>query len=189
MDPFSKIIQQITPETKYIGFTVMPGPQLKQAIPFAKQLKEQFPNIKMIWGGYFASNQYKPVLESGYVDFVINGPGDYAFPALLKALDNHLAIDEIENLIYIQEGKIIKTRKAELVSYDDLNPLPYDKLDEIYNIKSYLGKTYLGQKTLAYHSSFGCPFTCSFCAVVPIYNAKWKGKSAEGIYKDVKYIK
>jgi radical SAM superfamily enzyme YgiQ (UPF0313 family) len=42
---------------------------------------------------------------------------------------------------------------------------------------------------LAYHSSFGCPFTCSFCAVVPIYNAKWKGKSAEGIYKDVKYIK
>ena len=51
MDPFSKINQQITPETKYIGFTVMPGPQLKQAIPFAKQLKEQFPNIKMIWGG------------------------------------------------------------------------------------------------------------------------------------------
>jgi radical SAM superfamily enzyme YgiQ (UPF0313 family) len=189
MDPFSKIIQQITPETKYIGFTVMPGPQLKQAIPFAKQLKEQFPNIKMIWGGYFASNQYKSVLESGYVDFVINGPGDYAFPSLLKALDNNLAIDEIENLIYIQEGKIIKTKKAELVSYDDLNPLPYDKLDEIYNIKSYLGKTYLGQKTLAYHSSFGCPFTCSFCAVVPIYNAKWKGKSAEGIYKDVKYIK
>jgi radical SAM superfamily enzyme YgiQ (UPF0313 family) len=129
------------------------------------------------------------VLESGYVDFVINGPGDYAFPALLKALDNNLPIDEIENLIFVREGKIIKTPKAELVNYDVLNPLPYDKLDKIYNIKSYLGKTYLGQKTLAYHSSFGCPFTCSFCAVVPIYNAKWKGKSAEGIYKDVKYIK
>lgn len=189
IDPLSKIIHQITPQTKYIGFTVMPGPQLKQAIPFAQKLKEQFPGIKMIWGGYFASNQYKSVLESGYVDFVINGPGDYAFPALLKALDNNLPIDEIENLIFVREGKIIKTPKAELVNYDVLNPLPYDKLDKIYNIKSYLGKTYLGQKTLAYHSSFGCPFTCSFCAVVPIYNAKWKGKSAEGIYKDVKYIK
>lgn len=189
IDPFSKIIHQITPQTKYIGFTVMPGPQLKQAIPYAQKLKEQFPGIKMIWGGYFASNQYKSVLESGYVDFVINGPGDYAFPALLKALDNNLPIDEIENLIFVREGKIIKTPKAELVNYDVLNPLPYDKLDKIYNIKSYLGKTYLGQKTLAYHSSFGCPFTCSFCAVVPIYNAKWKGKSAEGIYKDVKYIK
>ena len=42
----------------------------------------------------------------------------------------------------------------------------------------YLGKTYLGQKTLAYHSSIGCPFTCSFCAVVPTYEARWKAKSA-----------
>jgi anaerobic magnesium-protoporphyrin IX monomethyl ester cyclase len=35
----------------------------------------------------------------------------------------------------------------------------------------------------------GCPFKCSFCAVVPIYNARWRGKSAEGIYKDIKYLK
>jgi radical SAM superfamily enzyme YgiQ (UPF0313 family) len=34
----------------------------------------------------------------------------------------------------------------------------------------------------------GCPFTCSFCAVVPIYNARWKGKSASLIYKDIKYL-
>ena len=49
-------------------------------------------------------------------------------------------------------------------------------------------KTFLGKKTAAYHSSFGCPFTCSFCAVVPIYNARWKGKSAANIYQDVKYL-
>lgn len=188
-DPLIKIINQITPHTKYIGFTVMPGPQLKQAIPFAKKIKEQFPEIKMIWGGYFASNQFKTVLESGYVDYVINGPGDYAFPSLLNALDNNLPIDGIENLIFVRNKEIIKTQKAELVNYDDLKPLPYDKLNAIYDIPSYLGKTYLGKKTLAYHSSFGCPFTCSFCAVVPIYNAKWKGKAAQGIYKDVKYIK
>lgn len=188
-DPLNKIISQITPHTKYIGFTVMPGPQLRQAIPFAKSIKQQYPHIKMIWGGYFASNQHKAVLQSGFVDYVINGPGDYAFPALLGALDNNQSIDEIENLIFIKNGEIIKTKKAELVNYDDLNPLPYHKLNEIYDINTYLGKTYLGNKTLAYHSSFGCPFTCSFCAVVPIYNAKWKGKSAQGVYEDVKYIK
>jgi radical SAM superfamily enzyme YgiQ (UPF0313 family) len=58
-----------------------------------------------------------------------------------------------------------------------------------YPLNKYLGKTYLGNKTIAYHSSFGCPFTCSFCAVVPIYNARWKGKSALGIYKDIKSLK
>lgn len=39
LDPFKKLIENITIDTKYIGFTVMPGPQLKQAIPFAKLLK------------------------------------------------------------------------------------------------------------------------------------------------------
>lgn len=187
--PYDKLLASITPQTKFVGFTVMPGPQLKEAIPFAKKLKSLYPHIKMIWGGYFASNQYKAVLQSGFVDYVINGPGDYAFPALLQALELNQPIHDIENLIYILNGEIFKTKKAELVNYDNLKPLPYDKLNQQYDIEKYLGKTYLGEKTLAYHSSFGCPFTCSFCAVVPIYNAKWKAKSALGVYHDIKYIK
>jgi anaerobic magnesium-protoporphyrin IX monomethyl ester cyclase len=63
-----------TGEFKYFGSTVMPGPQLQTAIPFTKKIKEQFPKIITIWGGYFASNQYKVCLNSGYVDYVINGP-------------------------------------------------------------------------------------------------------------------
>ena len=47
----------------YFCSTVMPGPQLKQAIPFTKNIKEDFPNIKIIWGGYFASNQYKVCMD------------------------------------------------------------------------------------------------------------------------------
>ena len=79
--------------------------------------------------------------------------------------------------------------KEDLIDQDNLPPLPYDKLHEMYPMDQYLGKTYLGNKTFAYHSSIGCPFTCSFCAVVPIYEARWKAKSAELVYKDVKYIK
>ena len=76
-----------------------------------------------------------------------------------------------------------------MIEQDKLPPLPYNKLDKIYPIEKYLGKTYLGNKTLAYHSSIGCPFTCSFCAVVPTYEARWKAKSAEQVYRDIKYIK
>lgn len=189
-NPLEKILHTITAnKVDVVGFTVMPGPQLKQAIPFAKTIKQQFPHIKMIWGGYFAANQHKIVLQSGYIDYVINGPGDYAFPALLNAIVSNLPVNDIKNLIFKEGNNIVKTPKAELVNYDDINPLPYEKFHDFYSIEKYLGKTYLGNKTLAYHSSFGCPFTCSFCAVVPIYEAKWKGKSAKGVYQDVKFIK
>ena len=72
-----------------LAATSMPGPQLKQAIPISKKITELFPDITIIWGGYFPSNQSKVVLNSGYVDFVMNGPGERSFPALLDALENN----------------------------------------------------------------------------------------------------
>ncbi len=173
----------------FVGITAMPGPQLKQAIPISKKIREQFPTITMIWGGYFASNQPRAVLLSGYVDFIINGPGERAFPALLDAITNNKPHELIPNLIYRVGDNIIKTKKDELYDPDELPSLPYERLNSFYPLKRYLGKTYLGSKTIAYHSSMGCPFKCSFCAVVPIYNARWRGKSAELIYKDIKFLK
>lgn len=189
-DPEKKILDYfLTHHISVFGCTVMPGPQLKQAIPISKKLKKLYPELKTVWGGYFPSNQPNSVLSSGYVDYIVNGPGDATFPALLAAIKNNLPLDEIKNLIYYKNGEVIKTPKADLPDLDNLPDLPYLKLNSFYPIKHYLGKTYLGQKTIAYHSSFGCPFTCSFCAVVPIYNARWKGKSAQGIYKDIKFLK
>jgi radical SAM superfamily enzyme YgiQ (UPF0313 family) len=190
-DPAQKIERYLsTGEVKYLGFTVMPGPQLKQAITISKFIKQKFPNTIMIWGGYFPSNQPNSVLFSGYVDFIINGPGDHAFPQLIDALETGKPFEFIKNLIYqAPDGRITKTIKEDLIDQDSLPALPYDKLSGFYPITKYLGKTYLGKKTLAYHSSIGCPFTCSFCAVVPIYEARWKAKSAQMVYNDVKYIK
>lgn len=190
-DPYAVIHRYLaTGEYKYIGITVMPGPQTKQAIPFSKKIREEFPDVKIIWGGYFPTNHYKTVLQSGYVDFVINGPGDHAFPKLIDALENNKPYDLIRNLVFRNGDSIIKTVKQDLIEQDTLPALPYDKLNEFYAIdKHYLGKTYLGTRTVAYHSSIGCPFTCSFCAVVPTYEARWKAKSAQHVYNDVKYIK
>lgn len=190
IDPWHKIEGLLKEgDYKYVGMTVMPGPQLKQAIPLSKKIKEEFPNVIVVWGGYFATNQHPVVLESGFVDFVVSGPGDKAFPSLLDALENKEPYNLIRNLIYREDGKIIKTTKEELLDQDSLPKLPYDYFNQFYPITDYLAKTFMGNRTIGYHSSFGCPFTCSFCAVVPIYNARWKGKSAQNIYEDVKWLK
>lgn len=189
-DPWEKIHRYLSAGgIRYVGMTSMPGPQLKQSIPIAKKIRELYPEIKIIWGGYFPSNQYKTVLHSGYVDFVVNGPGEKTFPALLQALEYNTPYELIHNLIYRSGDQLIKTPKDELYDPDELPQLPYEKLNRFYPLRRYLGKTYLGTKTIAYHSSYGCPFKCSFCAVVPIYNARWRGRSAQLIYNDIKYLK
>ncbi|MCW8805993.1 MAG: hypothetical protein OQK56_05985 [Ignavibacteriaceae bacterium] len=159
-DPWKKISGYLSSvEFKYFGCTVMPGMQPKQAIPFTKKIREQFPHVINVWGGYFPANQYKVVLNSGYVDYVINGPGDVAFPQLLDALDKNSDTSLIKNLIYKRNDDFIKTPKADLFDQDKLPTLPFEKLNSFYPIKNYLGKTFLGTKTAAYHSSVGCPFT------------------------------
>ena len=189
-DPWQALVHYLeTGDYKYFALSVMPGPQLKQAIPFSKKAKQLFPGITIIWGGYFASNQPEVVLQSGYVDYIVYGPGDKTFPELLHHIENGLPVQSINNLIYVNGGKIVKTTKDELYDQDELPALPYEKLNSFYPLKNYLGKTYLGRKTIAYHSSIGCPFKCAFCGIVPIYNARWKGKSALNVYKDIKYLK
>jgi anaerobic magnesium-protoporphyrin IX monomethyl ester cyclase len=188
-DPGQKIFDYLgTGEFGFFCLSVMPGPQLKQAIPLSRQVKAQYPAIKIIWGGYFASNQSSVVLDSGYVDYIVYGPGDKTFPQLLNQLQQQLPID-CNNLIYKKDGKIVRTPKDELYDQDELRELPYQKLNSFYPIKKYLGRTYLGRNTIAYHSSVGCPFKCAFCGIVPIYNARWKGKSADKIYSDIKFLK
>ena len=61
-----------------------------------------YPKSITIWGGYFAANQYKVNLNSGYVDYVISGPGDVAFPSLIEALEKNdeEKIRWIKNLIF-----------------------------------------------------------------------------------------
>lgn len=190
IDPYQKIISLFQKgEFDIFACTVMPGPQLKQAIPISKKVRELFPDVQIIWGGYFPSNHPNTVLNSGYVDVIVNGMGDKCFPMLVNALRTNQSFEGIPNTIYKKDKEIIRTQKDAIYDLDQLPAFNYEKLNQFYPIRRYLGKTYLGTKTIAYHSSFGCPFTCSFCAVVPIYNARWKGRSAENIYKDIKYLK
>lgn len=189
-DPYSTIENYLkSGEYKYFACTVMPGPQLKQAIPFTKKIKENFPEIINIWGGYFASNQHKVCIESEAVDYVVNGIGDIAFPALLDALEAKKPLNQIKNLIYLENGKIIKTPKVTMIDVEAIPRLPYTFLENFYSMEGYIGKTHLGKRTTQYHSSFGCPFTCSFCGIVPIFEARWKGKSAESMFADIIYQK
>jgi anaerobic magnesium-protoporphyrin IX monomethyl ester cyclase len=169
--------------------TVMPGPQLKQAIPITREIRKKYPHIKIIWGGYFASNHSNVSINSGYIDYIIYGPGDVAFPMLMDAIENNLSTHHIPNLIFIEKNAIVKTKKDELYDQDALPPLPYEKLNSFYPMKKYIGKSVLGTKTFAYHSSVGCPFKCAFCGLVPIYNARWKGRTAKKIYDDLMEVK
>jgi len=72
-----------------VAFTVMPGPQLANAVPLTRAVKAHHPDIPTVWGGNFGSLYPKPVLNAPYVDWLVRGQGDHTFTELLEVIDGH----------------------------------------------------------------------------------------------------
>jgi anaerobic magnesium-protoporphyrin IX monomethyl ester cyclase len=184
-DPYPALESQIM-ETgaSIIGMTVMPGPQLMGGIDLSRRLKERFPQLTIIWGGYFPSNFTDVVARAEYIDYVVRGQAEIAFPMLIDAICGLLPIEEVPNVSYMRGGQIVHNEKVPLMHPNDMPPLPYERID----VRSYYARTYLGERTLSYHSSYGCPYECSFCAIVPIYKARWLGRDAVRVADDIELL-
>jgi radical SAM superfamily enzyme YgiQ (UPF0313 family) len=174
-----------------LAVTVMPGPQLNHATPLCRELKARFPHLTIVWGGYFPTQHYDVCLRADYVDYVVRGHGELIFKALVDALRQGKRPDSLPGLVYRaertgrkdeagsenanSEAQIIANPAAPIPHPDTLPLFPYHRVD----VPRYVRKTFMGQRTLPHHSSYGCPFFCNFCAVVNMVNGRWLAQSAE----------
>jgi len=174
---------------KYLGVTVMPGPQMHRAVAISKRMRSVFPKLKILWGGYFPSLHRNTILKSDYVDVTFRGHAEISFPEYLDCMEGKPGsknISEIKGISYKEDKKIIHNPDIESIDPDIIPLLPYHKVQTEKYLR--LGKTYLGNRTIAYISSIGCPFTCGFCAIAGIYKGKWKGRDPDLVAEDLKYL-
>ncbi len=169
---------------KYIGLSVMPGPQLVRAITISRRLKLLHPDLTVVWGGNFPSIHTDTVLRSRYVDIAVLGQGEVVFPELVQALEHGTPLDRVRGIAYRQQDEVVHTEKREWIHPELRPPLPYHRI----NVQRYLQRTYLGNRTSAYHSSLGCPFKCGFCSVVSIFQGRWLAQSAERVAHEVRLV-
>lgn len=162
---------------RLLGVTVMPGPQLRQAVPVCRAVKAALPHLAIAWGGYFPSNHYEVTLGSDYVDYVVIGQGESAFRRLVDTLHTGGSLDDVPSLARRENGSVTVTPRAPFVPLENLPWYPYEQLD----MEQYVGRSYLGRRVLAHHTSWGCPFACNFCAVVPLAKQRWLAESAQRV--------
>jgi radical SAM superfamily enzyme YgiQ (UPF0313 family) len=159
-----------------LAVTVMPGPQLTDSVPLCRELKSRHPNLQIIWGGYFPTQHYDVCLKSGYVDWVVRGHGEVVFQALIDRLAKHEDPRDLVGLAYRDDsGMVISNATAPIPHPDSMPDFPYDRID----VNRYARSSFMGKRTLAHHSSYGCPFFCNFCAVVNMVGGRWLAQSAE----------
>jgi radical SAM superfamily enzyme YgiQ (UPF0313 family) len=176
-DAFSTLTRLLTEraDIRILAVSVMPGMQMLNAIRHCKNVKERFPHVTIVWGGYFPSMHTESVLNSDYVDFVIRAQAERSLPELIDAVANGNSFEAIHNLSFKRNGSF--QHDPEYPTYDpNLRPLlPYHKVD----MEAYAIPTFVGRRTFCHETSVGCPHKCNFCGVVDLFHSRWKAESVE----------
>jgi radical SAM superfamily enzyme YgiQ (UPF0313 family) len=162
----------------------MPGPQLTQAVAVCARVKAALPHVPIVWGGYFPTQHTETVLRAPYVDFVIRSQGERALLQLIDILRSRGVLNGVGGLSWKAAGQIVNNPVQPLTNLDDLPELPYHRVD----MTRYIHKNYLGERTVAHNSSFGCPFACSFCAVVAMSNRRWLAQSPARLERVMRHL-
>jgi hypothetical protein len=188
-DPFRALSAHLdampSGELTVVAITVMPGPQLTQAIAVSSALRKRFPHAVVVWGGYFPTQHGDTVLRAPYVDYVVRSQGERPLLELLDALRGTRPLNSVGSLSWrAPDGRVVHNPSAPMVALDELPDLPYDRV----RMDDYLHATYLGHRTIAYNSSFGCPFSCSFCAVVAMTNRRWLAQSPARMARVLRHL-
>lgn len=168
-----------------IAVTVMPGPQLTQAVHVSRALKRRHPGVPIVWGGYFPSQHAETCLRDPAVDVCVRGQGEHAFLSIVRAIASGGGFSGIPGVSFKSDGRVHHVPAAPLAEIDPLPDWPYHRLP----MERYLHRHYLGNRVAAHHSSYGCPFACTFCAVVSIARRRWVAESPERVARVLERLK
>jgi hypothetical protein len=158
-----------------LGVTVMPGPQLADALPTCRALRERFPTLKIVWGGYFPTMHARTVLESGVVDYVVRGHNEASFRGLVGSIRDGHPVDGLPGVAWSDDaGRPHLNPIGAVPNIEQLPDFPYERVD----MRLYLRPTFMGTRTISHHASYGCPFRCNFCAVVNMVDGRYSAQSA-----------
>lgn len=136
-----------------VGFSVLTGPNIADAIEQSLEFKKLFPDIKVVWGNVHASMLPQETLAEPYIDYVVIGAGEYTLLELADHLEKgNDDLTDIPGLAFKQDGKIIINEMRPFVA--NLDELP-DPAWHLVDVSKYWDITL--------STSRGCPFRCTFC--------------------------
>jgi anaerobic magnesium-protoporphyrin IX monomethyl ester cyclase len=155
-------------------------PQVSSGLKFAKYIKENLPDVPVVWGGWHPTLHHKQTIGSLYVDVVVRGDGEETLVELVKRFYNGQPLDDVLGITYKDDGGIRVNPDRPLLKKFPSFFLPYHLLD--------LKKYEISRGIVDYVSSKGCPHRCQFCAIQSVYHRRWIGQRALDVVRNLEIL-
>ena len=185
-DPFKKHKHWLDENTVCIGISAITSNQIRDGLNFAEQVRTLNKNITIIWGGWHPSLMPEQTIAHKNVDIVVVGQGEESFLVLVEYLANKTSLNNVPNLLYKDNNKIVKTQIKHLSAFNLTTPI--EKSYAYVNVEDYIQPMWGSKRVVGYESSRGCPWRCRFCSVGSLYNGKWNCLNAERVVNGIEYL-
>lgn len=178
-EDYKKRVIELAKDAVCVGITAYSGYMITEGLEVSRIIKNLYPNVKVIWGGYQVTMTPELGAKHKYIDAVVKGYAEHAFKEIVEAILGKKDFNHIKGIAFKQDGKIIDTGPPQMVDPNEISPLPY----ELYKEKILANDLNIPD-SIDYESSRGCPYKCDFCAINVFTNRAWKGLSAERVVDD-----
>ena len=163
--PIESIAERVRREDPDIVGVSALTPTFRQGIKLAQAIKEENPNIKIVFGNYHPTFEYERLLKKyPIVDCVVLGEGEYTFLELVNAMEKNGNIMEINGIAFRHNGGVVKTPRRPLIRELDEIPFPNRRLLEQEYRSEMVGMLGSSGKFTTLLTSRGCPYGCRYCA-------------------------
>lgn len=179
-DFFDLLEEELKKDILCVGFSLMTA-QIKQGLEIMNYVKNKDKKIPIILGGIHPTLYPSQTCKNKYVDYVIQGEGEYSFYELLMKLKRQQKIDNIKGLVYKKNGKIYANSLQDPLDINDL-PFPSFHLLDVERYIDRLDPLERGRvRCLDVPLSRGCPYRCSFCTNTLSAFKKWRPLKIEKV--------
>ncbi len=184
---FEKEILAQCKDALCFGVTCITGKPITTALRVSRLVKENYPSVPIIWGGWQPITLPNTTLANPNIDYICTGQGERTFFEFINMLEKKdlKNVSKIDGLSYKQNGKIFHNSAREI---ENLNNFPDFNLDFI-EWERYLELTDYGTKGLRIITSYGCPHRCGFCCEPYSSKRTWKPLSAERVIGFLKELR
>lgn len=127
---------------------------INDIVKICNNLKKVNKNIKIALGGPEVTyDSVESMKKYDFVDYILYGEGELIFRDFVKHLKGDMKIEDVNGLVYRNNGEIIKNKPRKDIPNLDIIPSPYINLN----------KEEYENRIVYYETSRGCPFNCQYC--------------------------
>jgi radical SAM superfamily enzyme YgiQ (UPF0313 family) len=166
-----------------LGITVLTGRPLGEALAVSRLVRQRYPELPIIWGGWHPSLFPEQCALEPAVTAAVVGQGEETFRELVGRLASGSSLDGVAGCqVSDGAGGLTTNPLRPLRDLDSLPPHNYGLIE----VETYFERK--GRRQIDYVTSQGCRFRCSFCADPAVYRRSWTGLEPERVVGELQQL-